>query len=114
MIKQGIMCTKSRNPSIKFGTVANNKNKKQIAREVNSPGPQEYDTQKIRKGVFSLSNKRRPVGVIFATGPRTHTDITERENARKPGPSTYIVPSTLSTQFNSRYKSPAKISFGAR
>ena len=118
------MSTKSRNPSITFGTVAANnksinknktKNKNKNIRDVNhSPGPQEYDTANIRNGVFSLSNKRRPVGVKFTTGPRTHTDITERESSRKPGPSSYIVPSTLSTQFNSRYKSPAKISFGAR
>ena len=78
------------------------------------PSPQQYDTDAIRRGVFSLSTKRRPSGVAFTTGPRTYNDAEKRERARLPGPCTYQVPSSLGDQANSRYKNAARISFGSR
>jgi len=81
---------------------------------VNQPGPQEYDTDNVRRGLLSLSTKKRPPGVRFTTGPRTYNDAEERERASKPGPSTYDVPSTLGKQSNSRYRSQPSISFGTR
>ncbi len=78
------------------------------------PGPCQYDTEAIRQGVYSLSTKRRPSGIVFTTGPRTYNDAEERERASKPGPCTYQAPSSLGPQSNSRFKSQPRISFGAR
>lgn len=78
------------------------------------PGPCQYDTEAIRQGVYSLSTKRRPSGIVFTTGPRTYNDAEERERAAKPGPCTYQAPSSLGKQANSRYKNQPRISFGAR
>ncbi|KAK1735381.1 hypothetical protein QTG54_013995 [Skeletonema marinoi] len=78
------------------------------------PGPQQYDTEAIRQGVYSLSTKRRPSGIVFTTGPRTYNDAEERERASKPGPCTYQAPSSLGKQANSRHKNQPALSFGAR
>ena len=78
------------------------------------PGPQQYDTEAIRQGVYCLSTKRRPSGIVFTTGPRTYNDAEQRERASKPGPQSYKLPSSLGAQADSKYKSQPRISFGAR
>lgn len=138
-IKRGVMFTKSTMTSVKFGdpprkkkkSSSNLKNKRPSTASsqkssgsmfddghpssLSSPGPQDYDTDKIRNAVSScLSTKKRPPGVIFTTGPRTYNDAEERERASKPGPASYPIPSTMGPQFNSKYKSQPTISFGAR
>ena len=120
-IRRGIMYTKSGMPSIKFGSPpaakdnANNNSKKKKRRPATQmPGPQQYETESIRRGLYSLSTKKRPAGVKFATGPRTYNDVEERERASKPGPNSYEIPSALGRQVNSRYKSQPSVSFGAR
>lgn len=116
-IRQGIMFTKSTMPSVKFGTPPKKLSKeeqKKYEERNHLPGPQEYDTESIRRGVYSLSTKRHPVGVKFSTGPRTYNDVEERERASKPGPSAYQIRSALGQQINSRYRSQPALSFGAR
>lgn len=121
-IRRGIMCTKKGMPSIKFGSPpakddnddGKNKRKKKRRPATQMPGPQQYETESIRKGVYSLSTKKRPAGVKFTTGPRTYNDAEERERASKPGPNSYEIPSALGRQVNSRYKSQPSVSFGAR
>ena len=116
------MCTKKGMPSIKFGSPpakdddddGKNKRKKKRRPATQMPGPQQYETESIRKGVYSLSTKKRPAGVKFTTGPRTYNDAEERERASKPGPNSYEIPSALGRQVNSRYKSQPSVSFGAR
>mmetsp|Transcript_26640 Transcript_26640/g.56090 ORF Transcript_26640/g.56090 Transcript_26640/m.56090 type:complete len:287 (+) Transcript_26640:94-954(+) len=112
MIRKGIMSTKSSMPSVKFGSPPKKKSPDSML--VHNPGPQEYDTDSIRKGVYSLSTKKRPAGVKFTTGKRSYNDIEERERASKPGPCSYVIPSSLGTQSNSKYRSQPSISFGAR
>jgi hypothetical protein len=109
------MFTKSQMPSVKFGDPPNkfNLNEKRKSK-ANQPGPQEYDTERIRRAVYSLSTKKRPTGVKFSTGPRTYNDVEERERMSKPGPSAYDIPSALGRQSNSRYRSQPSISFGSR
>lgn len=111
-IRNAIMLTKSKMPSIRFGDPPKKARKKRS--KANSPSPAEYDTEALRKGVFSLSSKRRPVGIKFSTGPRTYNDMEERERKRTPGPQSYNVPSALGNQVNSRYRSQPSLSFGAR
>ena len=114
-IRRGIMYTKSKMPSVKFGDPPkkeDNREKKNATS--NQPGPQEYDTERIRRAIYSLSTKKRPTGVKFSTGPRTYNDVEERERMSKPGPSAYDIPSALGRQSNSRYRSQPCISFGAR
>ncbi len=113
-IRRGIMFTKSKMPSVKFGDPPKEDNKEKKSSQSNQPGPQEYDTERIRRAVYSLSTKKRPTGVKFSTGPRTYNDVEERERASKPGPSAYDIPSALGKQSNSRYRSQPCISFGAR
>jgi len=119
-IRRGIMFTKSKMPSVKFGDPPKKDNKNSPlpagvrTSTANQPGPQEYDTENIRRGVYCLSTKRRPAGVKFTTGPRTYNDAEERERASKPGPSAYAIPSALGRQYDSRYKSQPSISFGSR
>jgi hypothetical protein len=119
-IRRGIMCTKSGMPSIRFGSPpgkddSNGQKKNNKMRPaMHMPGPQQYETESIRRGVYSLSTKKRPAGVKFTTGPRTYNDAEERERASKPGPNSYEIPSALGRQVNSRYKSQPSISFGAR
>ena len=107
------MFTKSTMPSVKFGDPPK-KDDDRHKRLPSQPGPQEYDTERIRRGVYNLSTKKRPTGVKFSTGPRTYNDVEERERASKPGPSAYDIGSSLGQQANSRYKSQPCISFGAR
>ncbi len=106
------MFTKSQMPSVKFGDPPKKQERK--SSKSNQPGPQEYDTESIRRAVYSLSTKKRPTGVKFSTGPRTYNDVEERERMSKPGPSAYDIPSALGRQSNSRYRSQPCISFGAR
>ena len=73
-----------------------------------------YDTDKVVSGVFRLSTKRNPIGVKFATGPRTYNDAEEKERKAKPGPGQYKLNSAMGTQVSSRYKSQPIITFGAR
>lgn len=111
------MFTKSSMPSVKFGKPPPKESplKKRYQKKGSRvPGPQDYDTQSIRNGIFSLSTKKRIVGVKFSTGPRTYNDVEERERASKPGPNSYDIPSALGKQVNSRYKSHPSISFGSR
>lgn len=108
------MFTKSTMSSVKFGSPPKNNINKKRQENLKSPGPQSYDTERIRKGIYSLSTKKKPAGVKFTTGPRTYNDMEERERASKPGPNKYDVPSVLGKQINSRYKSQPSISFGAR
>ena len=96
--------------SVKFGSPPRRK----TAPLHTNPSSQEYDTESIRKGVYSLSTKTRPAGVKFTTGPRTYNDAEERERASKPGPCTYTTRSSMGFQINSRYKSQPSVSFGAR
>lgn len=122
MIRRGIMSTRrSSVQSVTFGRPSSarpSSARPSSARPSRSdhqhPSPQQYDTEAIRRGVFSLSTKRRPSGVAFTTGPRTYNDAEERERARLPGPCTYHVPSSLGDQANSRYKNAARITFGSR
>ena len=122
-IRRGIMCTKRGMPSVKFGTppgTSTTGSTKKQSRKTNPadpqrmPGPQDYDTNAIRKGVCSLSTKKRPAGVKFTTGPRTYNDAEERERASKPGPNSYQIPSAMGRQVISKYKSQPSISFGSR
>ena len=114
-IKRGIMFTKSGMPSVKFGCPPQKEsNVKGRLKSHLPPGPQDYDTEQIRKGIYSLSTKKRPAGVKFTTGPRTYNDMEEKERASKPGPNAYEIPSTFGMQVNSRYKSQPSISFGTR
>lgn len=99
-------------PSVKFGDPPKKEGKQTSIS--NQPGPQEYDTESIRRAVYSLSTKKRPTGVKFSTGPRTYNDVEERERKSKPGPCTYDIPSAFGVQSNSRYRSQPCISFGAR
>lgn len=100
---------------MKFGDPPKSSNRRGVSKNLDQqPGPQDYDTEKLRNGVYCLSNKRRPAGVKFTTGPRTYNDMEEKERASKPGPSSYPIPSTMGPQFNSRYKSQPTISFGVR
>jgi hypothetical protein len=109
------MFTKSKITSVKFGDPPKKEEEKQQkSSKKRQPGPQEYDTEKIRRAVYSLSTKKRPTGVKFSTGPRTYNDLEEKERASKPGPSAYDIPSALGRQSNSRYRSQPCISFGAR
>lgn len=114
------MCTKSSMTSVKFGSPPRRKRRPATAPEMGSrssiPGPQHYETENIRTGIYSLSTKKKPAGVIFSTGPRTYNDIEERERASKPGPNAYSMKygSALGKQVNSRYKSQPSISFGSR
>ena len=85
-----------------------------IHQQYEEPGPQQYDTEAIRKGLFSLSTKRRPSGIVFTQGPRTYNDAEERSRRSSPGPNAYQSPSSLGAQVNSKYKSQPRISFGAR
>lgn len=111
-IRKGIMFTKSKMPSVKFG----NPPRKELSKNKPCciPGPQEYDTESIRRGVYSMSSHKKPAGVKFTTGPRTYNDVEERERASKPGPNSYNIPSALGKQYNSKYKSQPCISFGCR
>lgn len=111
-IRRGIMFTKCKMPSVKFGDPPKKEGKQTSIS--NQPGPQEYDTESIRRAVYSLSTKKRPTGVKFSTGPRTYNDVEERERKSKPGPCTYDIPSAFGVQSNSRYRSQPCISFGAR
>lgn len=106
------MFTKSKMPSVKFG----NPPRKELSKNKPCciPGPQEYDTESIRRGVYSMSSHKKPAGVKFTTGPRTYNDVEERERASKPGPNSYNIPSALGKQYNSKYKSQPCISFGCR
>jgi len=116
-IRKGIMFTKSSVPSVKFGhppTKVSKVQQKEYKERKHAPSPQEYDTERIRRGICKLSTKRQPVGVKFSTGPRTYNDIEERERSSKPGPSTYNFHSALGQQMNSKYKSQPALSFGAR
>ena len=125
MIRRGIMSTRrSSIQSVTFGRPSSARPSSarpssarpstRRGRDHQHPSPQQYDTEAIRRGVFSLSTKRRPSGVAFTTGPRTYNDAEERERARLPGPCTYQVPSSLGDQANSRYKNAARITFGSR
>ena len=108
------MFTKCGMPSVKFGRPPEKEIRKGRSKPYHPPGPQDYDTVQIRKGIYSLSTKKRPAGVKFTTGPRTYNDMEERERAAKPGPNAYKIPSALGKQINSRYKSQPSISFGSR
>ena len=113
-IRRGIKLTKKTAPSVKFGAPPRNSTRKGVKFQNEQPGPQDYDTDKLRNGVYCLSNKRRPASVKFTTGPRTYNDLEEKERASKPGPSAYPIPSTIGPQVDSRYKSQPTISFGVR
>ncbi len=113
LIKRGIMFTKSTMPSVKFGNPPK-ASTNQTGPGKQNPGPQHYDSERICAGVFRLSTKRNPIGVKFATGPRTYNDAEEKERASKPGPGQYKLNSAMGTQVSSRYKSQPIISFGAR
>jgi hypothetical protein len=112
LIKRGIMFTKSGLPSVKFGNPP--KKPGVAATGHQNPGPLHYDTDKVVSGVFRLSTKRNPIGVKFATGPRTYNDAEEKERKAKPGPGQYKLNSAMGTQVSSRYKSQPIITFGAR
>ena len=117
LIKRGIMFTKSTMPSVKFGNPPNKPTAgaaKYLSSNRQNPGPQHYDSDLICAGVFRLSTKRNPIGVKFATGPRTYNDAEEKERSSKPGPGQYKLNSAMGTQVSSRYKSQPIISFGAR
>lgn len=112
-IRRGLMFTKSKMPSVKFGDPPKkDESERKNSSKNNQPGPQEYDTERLRRAVYSLSTKKRPTGVKF--GPRTYNDVEERERVSKPGPSAYDIPSAFGRQSNSRYRSQPCISFGAR
>ena len=113
-IRKGIMSTKSGITSVKFGSPPKRPQSSESGTRNNQPGPQDYDTESLRRGVYSLSTKKRPAGVKFTTGPRTYNDAEERERSSKPGPCTYSIRSSLGSQVNSKYKSQPSISFGAR
>ncbi|KAL7482048.1 hypothetical protein ACHAW6_007735 [Cyclotella cf. meneghiniana] len=113
-IQKGINATKRGIPSVKFGSPNKNPQRREGKSSSDQPGPQDYDTESLRKAILSLSTKTRPVGVKFTTGPRTYNDAEERERASKPGPCTYSSRSSLGSQVNSKYKSQPSISFGAR
>lgn len=112
LIKKGIMFTKSGLPSVKFGNPPKKPGVAAVGHQ--NPGPQHYDSDAMCKGVLRLSTKRNPIGVKFATGPRTYNDADEKERSSKPGPGQYRLNSAMGSQVSSRYKSQPIISFGAR
>jgi hypothetical protein len=112
MIKRGIMFTKSGLPSVKFGNPPKKAGVAAIGHQ--NPGPLHYETSAIVSGTLRLSTKRNPIGVKFATGPRTYNDADEKERASKPGPGQYQLNSAMGAQVSSRYKSQPIITFGAR
>ncbi|KAL7547175.1 hypothetical protein ACHAWF_010495 [Thalassiosira exigua] len=59
-IRQGIMSTKSGNPSVSFGSPP----RRRSGPKQRNPSAQEYDTES-RRGVYSLSTKKRPAGFKF-------------------------------------------------
>lgn len=122
-IKRGIMSTKSSMQYVKFGNPPPPPSSQREAKSTKgqaasghfTPGPQEYDTESIRKGMMSLSKNHRPAGMKFGTGRRAACDsAAEKARSAVPGPSSYGVPSSLGPQIDSRYKSQPKVSFGAR
>jgi len=124
-IRRGIILTKSKR-SInltatmkgKFTTSTSSLTKPLVATgtkllsKETSPGPQHYDTEKIRRGILMLSNINRcPAGVKFGTVPRIAdtTPVSKTISASK-----QVVTSVFGPQSNSRFKTQPRYSFGAR
>jgi len=120
-IVNGVIKTKKSTPKISFGPAAANTKyrskvdpcKAEYRTETKSaPGPQHYDTNNIRRGLYSLSNKRRPPGIKIASVTRPSCDGEQREIQSSPGPCSYNYPSSLGKQINSRYRSHTGVAFG--